>query len=193
EKLWPYLPADRARLRLNDTLYRLRQKLGESFAGLFVDYASISLVDITTDILEFKRLSYSDRLNDWRAAISTYSGELLEGIDTEWLLVPRVALRDAYLTTLAKLCTALYQAGDWFDALEYAHQWMLTDPYNEDPYRLLMQIQARLGRHIEALQTYDRLVAILDEEFQTMPMPETRALANAVRAEYHEAPVRYAY
>jgi biotin operon repressor len=54
-----------------------------------------------------------------------------------------------------------------------------------------MRIAARLGRHAEALQTYDRLVNLLDEEFQGTPLPETRKLANAIRAEYHAAPEHY--
>lgn len=191
EKLWPYLPAGRARLKLNDTLYRLRQKLGRGFSSLFVDSISVSLVNVTVDVVEFKRLAGSGHVDGWRAAIELYTGELLDGIDAEWLLVPRVALRDTYLTTLAKLCAALIEAGSESEALGYAHCWMLSDPYNEDPYRLVMRLAGRLGRHAEALQTYDRLVTLLDEEFQSTPLPETRALANAIRAEYHAVPRSY--
>lgn len=185
ERLWPHLPGALARLRLNDTLYRLRQSLDAAPEWLEADHSNIRLTNISSDVAEFKLLAASDSLNDWKRAIECYTGELLDGIDAEWLLVPRIALRDLYLTTLAKVCDALIKEAHFAEALAHAHRWMLADPFNETSYQVVMRLAAQLGRHAEALQTYDRLVELLEEEFQSTPLPETRALANTIRAAYY--------
>lgn len=185
ERLWPHLPGALARLRLNDTLYRLRQSLDTAPEWLEADHSNIRLTNISSDVAEFRVLAASDSLNDWKSAIEYYTGELLDGIDAEWLLVPRVALRDLYLTTLAKVCDALIKDAQFAEALAYAHRWMLADPLNETSYQVVMRLAAQLGRHAEALQTYDQLVELLEDEFQSTPLPETRALANSIRAAYY--------
>ena len=185
ERLWPHLPGATARIRLSDALYRLRQSLDVTPEWLEADHSNIRLTNISSDVAEFKTLAASESLNDWKSAIECYTGELLDGIDAEWLLAPRIALRDLYLTTLAKVCDALIKAAHFADALAYAHRWMIADPFNETSYQVAMRLASQLGRHAEALQAYDRLVELLEEEFQSSPLPETRTLANTIRAAYH--------
>lgn len=186
-KLWPGLTSDHARQMLNQTLYRLRRALGDGAAWLRADGATIGLVDVDIDVDAFKRYAASADLADWQAAIELYAGDLAEDLDAEWLLVPRITLRELFLSTLARLCTTLIALGRTADALAYARRWALADAFNEDAHRLIMQLFVRLGRHMAALQQYDDLVKLLDEEFQSAPLAQTRALATAIRAEYHPA------
>lgn len=191
-KLWPNLSDRRARHTLNDTLYRLRRTVADT-SWLCADSTTIRLVNVSVDVDRFKAAVVSACLEDWQRALELYRGDLLEELDADWVLIPRVSLRDQFLHMLTQVCAALTSSGRIGNALAYARHWALVDPFNEDAHRTVMRLAARLGQSIVALQQYDHLVQLLDEEFQTAPLPATRALANAIRTEaytvFNTAPV----
>src|SRR5205085_1210991 len=115
--------------------------------------------------------------HDWQLALDLYSGDLLEEVDAEWLLVPRAVMREQYLTLLERLCHALSKADELAPALACSHRWTLADPLNEQATRTAMTLYARLGRHAAALQQMERLRQLLRTELDAEPLPETRALA----------------
>ncbi len=188
DTLWPSASATRAQRMLSETLYRLRRALGSAATCLQANEKMICLVGVSFDRDEFCDLAGAPDLPEWRAALELYEGDLLEDLDAEWLLSERAILRDIYLDTLARACMRLAEHGHFTDALVYAHRWTTDDPFNEDAQRAAMRLYARLGRYIAALQQYDRLVELLEDELQTSPLPETRALANTLRAEYQALP-----
>lgn len=190
--LWPDQTEARARRNLADALYRLRRALGDELAGelLCVDEETVGLGDVRVDADDFRRLAASSSLDEWRAALELYRGDLLEELDAEWLLAPRAELRERYLATLERVCTALTEAGHFANALSVAHRWALADPLAENAHLAAMRLYARLGRYAAALQQYDQLARLLDQELGLPPMRETRALADAIRAEASIVPHR---
>ena len=63
--------------------------------------------------------------------------------------------------------------GLWREAEDAWRQLMTRDNLNETAYRMLMRCYEQLGERREALRVYERLVAVLREELDADPNPET--------------------
>ncbi len=82
----------------------------------------------------------------------------------------------------------LYErAGDGERAIETVTRWLNFDPLNEEGYRRLMRLRFSRGDRAGALRAYANGRAVLADELQVEPEPETVALAKRIR---HTAPVR---
>src|SRR3989440_1553886 len=82
----------------------------------------------------------------------------------------------------------LYErAGDVERAIEAVAGWLSFDPLNEEGYRRLMRLRFSQGDRVGALRAYARGRAVLADELQVEPEPETVALATHIR---HTAPLR---
>lgn len=114
-----------------------------------------------------------------------YHDDLVPEIYDDWILSRRVALREKFLHALARVAEHAEQIQDYHHAFEFFHRLAFADPLNEDAQRGLMRVYARLGRHAAALQQYDQLAQLLADELGVEPLPETRALAEAIRDEHH--------
>ncbi len=185
--LWAEQPELRARRTLTDTLRRLRRWIGETESWLIADDESITLRDVWLDVDEFRARADSGDAAEARAALSLYSGDLLEDLDAEWILSRRADLREKYLLALEKVCRALISSENFPEAILIAHRWTLADPLHEEACRTAMRLYARLGRYAAALQQYDRLKGLLADELRVEPLAETRALAESIRAEYQSS------
>ena len=82
----------------------------------------------------------------------------------------------------------LYErAGDGERAIETVSRWLGCDPLNEEGYRRLMRLRFSQGDRAGALRAYANCCAVLADELQLEPEPETVALAKHMR---HTAPLR---
>ncbi len=82
----------------------------------------------------------------------------------------------------------LYErAGDGERAIETVSRWLGFDPLNEEGYRRLMRLRFSQGDRAGALRAYANCYAMLADELQIEPEPETMALAKHMR---HTAPLR---
>ena len=61
-------------------------------------------------------------------------------------------------------------------------RWLALDPLAEEVYRRLMRMHLALGEATAALQVYAACQARLTQELQIAPSPDTRALAEHIRA-----------
>lgn len=183
--LYPDAPVERVRRYLSDTLYRLRQVLGEEWlCGDSQRVGHNHALDLWVDVWEFERLYNAGERADLQAAVGLYTGDVLSEIYDDWILVHRVALHEKYLTCLMRLGEATEQRNQPQAALEYYYRLVNVDPLREEAQRGLMRMYARLGRYRAAIQQYDRLCQLLIEELKSTPLPETVALATAIRADY---------
>lgn len=183
--LWPDVEPHEARRTLSGALYRLQQRLGEAVCSSLIlrpDAESLTLGPIWVDIDAFAMAARDSNIAQWRAAIDLYSGDLLDDLQDEWLLGARLMLHDLFCHTLARLCVALDQTGEWQTALEYALRWVNADDMNEDAHALVIRLLARLGRTTAAMQQYRRLETMLEREFQSAPQPDIRAFIHGVWA-----------
>ncbi|HEX6554363.1 MAG TPA: AAA family ATPase [Ktedonobacteraceae bacterium] len=82
----------------------------------------------------------------------------------------------------------LYErAGDAERAIETVTRWLSFDPLTEEGYRRLMRLRFSQGDRAGALRAYANGRAVLAEQLQVEPEPETVALATHIR---HNAPLR---
>jgi DNA-binding SARP family transcriptional activator len=82
----------------------------------------------------------------------------------------------------------LYErAGVGERAIETVSRWLSFDPLQEEGYRRLMRLRFSLGDRVGALRAYADCRAVLADQLQIEPEPETVALAKRIR---RTAPLR---
>ena len=119
-----------------------------------------------------------------------YAGHFLEGFDPgagaqdfrEWADRRRAELRNAALRLLDRAGERAEAAGSWGRALRLGERAVEIDPLWEQGHRRIMRALAARGERNGALRHYQRLEAYLEEEVGGRPDPDTRALAEHLRA-----------
>jgi len=117
-----------------------------------------------------------DQAGQLELAVQTYTGDLLDGLDTEWCLYDRERLGLLYLNTLGKLL-AYYGAHDQYErALAYGERILARDNTREKVHREIMRLHWLAGEPKLALAQYKRCEQILQEELGIAPLDETRRM-----------------
>ncbi|HEY3561768.1 MAG TPA: BTAD domain-containing putative transcriptional regulator [Kribbella sp.] len=184
EALWPGRASTSAVNNLHQALHVARRALAPSNGLLelrddFVVLRADGLVEV--DVRTFERLAALGRssgdLDDLRAAVAAYAGDLLpEDRFEDWAARPREELRATFgnlLVDLADTAAAAEHEAEAFDALTRA---LDIDPLHEHGVRSLMRLHASTGRSSEALAQYERLRSDLRTTYGTDPDPEIQRL-----------------
>ena len=109
-------------------------------------------------------------------AVALYSGELLPGCYSDWLLVERDRLSQAYGHALEQLA-ALYEARrDYRQAIGHAQALLRHDPLHEPAYAQVMRLHALNDDRAAALHMYHTCVTILRRELDVEPSRPTREI-----------------
>jgi len=130
------------------------------------------------DVCDFERLAAAPATLS--AAVERYEGDLLPEIYDDWILAERERLRSLYLTSLSALVVRTRSARDYGRAIGYAQRLLTHDPWREDALRQLIAARYELGDAAGALAEYERFATNTRTELGVEPMPETRALREAV-------------
>jgi DNA-binding SARP family transcriptional activator len=183
--LWPDEPeveAGRKATNLHHGIVRALRNQGLS-GHHFRDLAeAVGAQHLRIDALEFMSLTRSTVLADWLTALTLYRGDLLEDMDDTWVLSLRATMRDAYLHTLERASTALLNTNSP-EATLLAQRWLRDDPLNDAACQLCMRALVACNRQAQALQEYVMFARRLQDELDINPLPETRALAEAIHAD----------
>jgi DNA-binding SARP family transcriptional activator len=182
--LWPDAPPDRVRRNFSDTLYRLRQRLGE--AWLLVEPDKVSLnpdADLWVDVWKVEQLLQAGDLATLTRAVELYTGDLLPEIYDDWILPRQVNLHEQYLAALEKLVEAHQAQNHLPDALRYARRLMMAEPLREHNHQTYLRLLGRLRHRNEALTHYHYLQELLQRELGVDPMPETQAIIASIQQE----------
>ncbi len=216
ESFWPELDAEHGRAALRATLLELRKLLerchgpGER-AHLLVERDTLEFDQDSPLILDLRIIESAGKQvgREIEPLAGQVRGELLAQLEQATSLAhgPFLAsftLRDSQffddwtrqqreywhlrVQQLFDALSMLYErAGDGERAIETVTRWLSFDPLNEDGYRRLMRLRFSQGDRTGALRAYANCHAILADELQVEPEPETVALAKHMR---HTAPVR---
>ena len=190
EELWAEDDPDAARLRFRQTLKLLRQELepegAESGSVLVTDRFSVKLNRdaFTTDVAAFESAlssaaraeTHERRQELLERAVTIYRGELLPGFYEDWAVRERDRLAERQRQALEQLETLLTETGKIHEAVVYARQVVLADPYREESHQRLIQLYAQTGRIGEAHRQYRELERLLRDEMNAPPSDATVTL-----------------
>ena len=176
-RLWPGSTEAQARTNLRNLVHTLRQALPEP--DRWIDAYSSTIQwrpdsSFTLDVAEFESAVAAARsVDEWRRAVSLYSGDLLPQCYDDWIQIERDRLAQKFSSALEQLTLALEEAGDYASALESAERLMRAEPLREETYRLLMRLHARTGDRLGVARMFKRCCGVLQRELGVEPSPET--------------------
>lgn len=192
---WPDAAESAARRNLRQYLFRLKralEPLDPQGDLLLADNSSVQInpqADLWIDAEEFRAclLPGSDT-QSLRSAVALYRGDLLEDIYDDWCAQERQDLRQLYLHALDQLIMNLQHQGALEEALRYARQWVHDEPLNEAAHRRLMALLSLSGNRGRAIEQYEQMAETLATTLDTDPMPESKALYEAIKQGAYQAP-----
>ena len=216
EAFWPELDAEHGRAALRATLLELRKLLEGSHgpgerAHLLVERDTLGFDQGSPLMLDLRLVESASKQvgRGIEPLVGQARGELLAQLEQATRLArgPFLAsftLRDSqcfddwtrqqreyWHLRVHQLFDALSmsyeRAGDRERAIETVSRWLSFDPLNEEGYRRLMRLRFSQGDRAGALRAYANGRAVLAEQLQVEPEPETVALATHIR---HTAPLR---
>lgn len=115
-----------------------------------------------------------------QAALKLYRGPFLDGLDDDWVLQARERLHTVYVRGLILLMAEAATVGDYEAALDAARAVLAVDPLRETVQRHTMRLLVLNGQRAEAIRQYNRCRALLSEECDVAPMPQTQAVYQSI-------------
>jgi DNA-binding SARP family transcriptional activator len=190
DRLWREMDADSSAQNLKVAMNSLNRALEperESGAAPFFIIRRENLyglnpsAEIRTDSDDFVQLAASTNRDDLIEALAIYKGKFLgENSGEVWVSDLQVRLQDEYLNAARKLCDLLFSDSQWDTAIKYSHEMLTQDPCNEYAYGMLMKCHAAKGNRSTVHSIYQRCRAVLREELDVEPAPETTRLWEAL-------------
>jgi DNA-binding SARP family transcriptional activator len=216
EAFWPELDAERGRAALRATLLELR-RLFERIHGpgegdhLRIERDLLGIEQGDSLVLDLRLIESASnlagrgvpspvgqareaRLAQLEQATRLVRGPFLAGFTLrdsqffdDWTTQHREYWHLRVHQVFDALSVLYEQGGDVERAIETVNRWLRFDPLNEEGYRRLMRLRFSQGDRVGALRAYSRCCAVLADQLQVEPEPETVALAKRIR---HTAPLR---
>jgi DNA-binding SARP family transcriptional activator/tetratricopeptide (TPR) repeat protein len=187
--MWPDDDEETARGNLRRRLHEIRRALPPSeLEWLTTTPTTVrweSHAGAVLDIAEFERAVNEGRFLD---AARAYRGDFLEGHFDDWVLAERERLRSRYINACFDGALAARRGRDFETALACVNRVLETDEWREDALRLAMALHREAGDRDAALRAYATFASRLHAEMHVEPMPETRALQEAIVEGTRETP-----
>ncbi|MEZ4831933.1 MAG: BTAD domain-containing putative transcriptional regulator [Caldilineaceae bacterium] len=194
--LWDDRSQDQALANLRSILSSLRKVLKDHLLvtrqTVAFDRSSDHWLDVdafTQQIDALARLPGDQRTAALQAAVDLYRGDFLEGFYLresigfeEWAILERERLQRLAVDLFWQGIEATSVAGDYVTALRYADKLLRFDDLSERAHRARMLLLARTGQLNAALQQYDSLCKLLDDELGVPPSAQTVALREQILA-----------
>ncbi len=191
---WSDVPQPRARRNLSHLFTHLRRTLPDpSLLILTRQDAQLAPQRVWTDTAAFTRYmdEWQEEASDevLHRAVTLYRGPFLAGFALptsaefeQWLALERQLWQQRYLDALRHLVEACIARGALDEAIHHARAYLKIDHLAEDIHRRLIALYAAIGNRAAALRQYEICTGALERELGIAPLPETRALYEAVLA-----------
>jgi DNA-binding SARP family transcriptional activator len=184
---WPESSAQRARARLSQTLYVIRQTLGQEI----LETRGTEEVAITRDAVWCDATAFRELIADGRPedAMALYGGELLPAFFTSeaagferWLEEERTELAKLAAATAWDVARIYEEAGNAAAAGHWGRRAASLAPFDEAAAQRLLELLARLGDRTGALREFERFRESLETELGIEPSRDTVALVERIGA-----------
>ena len=182
-RFWPDVLDSSARKSLRTELVAVRRALGAAADGVLVatrDTVGLVGDDVVVDAREFERLVREGRL---REAVELCEGELLPGLDAEWVYEARESHRRRLGDVLGRLASEAEAGGSLAAAIRISRRRVELDPLREDAHRELIRCLIAAGEIAAARVAFEGLARRLRAELHVPPSKETRRLVEAIEAD----------
>jgi DNA-binding SARP family transcriptional activator len=181
-RFWPEVLDESARASLRSALWALRRQLGDEANGSLVTTRDrVGLADdVWVDVAEAERLRTAGQLEE---ALGLANGELLPGLEDEWVFDARDEHRVRTAAVLEQLAAAAESAGDLRRAADLSRRAAALEPLSEEAHRSLMRRLAAAGDRAAALTAFSELRTRLLQTLRVGPSEETRRAAESLRAD----------
>src|SRR5271165_2132531 len=135
------------------------------------------IVDADVFAAAAQRALRSGSVEDYGVALKLYAGELLpEDRYADWAAPHRERLAALHEALAAGLARALLERRSPEEAVALLEPLVADRPHDEPLHRVLMEALDRAGRRWDALDVYERLCRVLEEEYAAAPEAATRSL-----------------
>lgn len=190
ELFWPGIPHDAARNNLRQSVFQLRQALGEGFLLAVHDTLHLSREKIDLDAAQFVGpVPPGMGLDEMESQLDFYRGTFLDGktLDhcpnfADWLMIKREACRQHALGLLERLSAGHERKGQLEQALHFARRRVELEPWDEDGQCELMRMLAMNGQTGAALAQFESYRRMLQSELDGSPGARAIELFNRLRA-----------
>lgn len=190
QTFWPTLSTREATNVFHVTKRKISEILGADLTVYWSGFYRISPdLELHYDVIKFAEAVQNaavapddEALILLQDAVALYSGPYLSMIDQPWIESRREELASNYAEALAGLARIHKVRGEKRDALGYFSRAAAASPQREDLARSIMELYRDLGQPQDALITYERLEDELKQTLGVSPAPQTRELADAIRA-----------
>ncbi len=189
---WPDIPEASASRRLTRLVTHLRRALPAPGVVLArPDSVGLDPGCAGSDVLAFLDFTGASapagRLGRLPGAVGRYHGPLRGGGGRPGVPALEAGARGqpaaqgrADLEALRALIEERANAGELVAAIDLAQRYLDTDPLAEGVHRRLIELYALAGDRSAALQQYERCAVALERELGVDPLPETRAVYEAL-------------
>lgn len=180
-RFWPEILDASARASLRNSLWAIRRALGPDAESLLTTRERVGFApppEVWVDAAAFADHLSAGELDE---ALELARGELLAGLEDEWVHEYRDAHREALSELLERLAERAQGDGDVADALALAKRRVALDPLDERAQRALIGCLADAGDRTGALAAYGKARDRLRAELGISVADETRELANRIR------------
>jgi len=177
-RFWPDSSEEQAHGNLRKALYDLRHALPHVDPFLCFDRQTVHWREdgpYEVDVTRFKdALTEANSVETIRRTAGIYGGELLPSCYDDWVVPERERLYRAFIGLLKNGIALAEGERDHTAALELAERLQQAEPLQEETYRTLMRLHALSGNRAEALRSYHRCAAMLEQELGIGPSPATK-------------------
>jgi DNA-binding SARP family transcriptional activator len=181
-RFWPEVLDSSARASLRNALWALRRALGDDADGaLIATRDRVGLAgppNVWVDANAFREHVAAGELDE---ALALSRGDVLAGLDEEWVYEYRDLHREALSDLLERLAAQAETEGDLAGAIAATRRRASLDPLAEDAQRALIARLARSGDRAGALAAYDRLRERFRRELGISLSDETRTVIRELR------------
>ncbi|MEM7342673.1 MAG: tetratricopeptide repeat protein [Chloroflexota bacterium] len=197
---WPDHPQKQARRNFNNTLYRLKQLIGDTVVSnrqtvtlsqtfwegeIWVDYVELHHHLTLTNQSGHLTVQQAQALAD---ALSHYQGDFLAGFFIpdminfdDWASVERERLHQQVVEGLHRLVAHYLRAEDYEAGIFWSERLLGLEALDETGHEQMMRLLALNGQRNMALAHFERYTALLDNEMGSLPTEEATALVEQIQ------------